>query len=140
MQDVTVNYSTGTACSTCTLSVSSNEPVNGTGDGDASPDWEVLSDHAVRLRAERSGNGGGRVYSITITCLNGHGTDTETVQVSVPHSKKSAASNFRLDSPFNLTGALWGQPAMRWGFDGPSTTSRALPPRPNRSGRRVSST
>lgn len=145
MQDVAVNYGTGTACSTCSLSVSSNEPVNGNGDGDTSPDWEVLSDHAVRLRAERSGGGGGRVYTITITCLNGHGTDTETVKVTVPHSnnKKSAAAGpgFRLDAPFDLHGTLWGQPATRWGFDGPSTTtSRALTPRPQRSGRRASST
>jgi len=140
MHNVAVNYNTGTPCSTCTLSVTSNEPVNGTGDGDTSPDWEVLSDHAVRLRAERSGGGGGRIYTITITCLNGHGTDTKTVQVVVPHNKKSAGLDFKLDSPFDVHGTFWGLPSTRWDFDGRSTTSWGLPPRPFRSARRVSST
>ena len=54
MQDVTVNYDVG--CSSCSLSVTSNEPVNGTGDGDTDPDWEIVDAHHVRLRAERSAN------------------------------------------------------------------------------------
>jgi subtilisin-like proprotein convertase family protein len=139
MQDVAVNYSTGTACSTCTLSVSSNEPVDGTGDGDTSPDWEVLSDHAVRLRAERAGNGSGRIYTITITCLNGHGTDTASVQVYVSHNNKPiAGADFKLSSPFDSHGPLWGLPTARWAFDGLSAASHGpAPPRPFRSGRRT---
>lgn len=48
------------------ISVTSNEPVNGQGDGDTSPDWIITGDHTVLLRAERSGNGNGRIYTITV--------------------------------------------------------------------------
>jgi hypothetical protein len=45
-------------------SVTSDEPVNGTGDGNTSPDWVITGDLSVELRAERSGPGNGRVYTI----------------------------------------------------------------------------
>jgi uncharacterized protein len=87
MVDVMVNYSTANNCGpvTCTLSVTSNEPVNGDDDGNTAPDWEVIDAHHVKLRAERSGAGSGRIYTITITCTDGMGgTATKTVTVSVP--------------------------------------------------------
>jgi hypothetical protein len=87
MVDVTVNYTTANNCGpvTCTLSVASNEPVDGDDDGNTAPDWEVVDAHHVRLRAERSGTGNGRIYTITITCTDGMGgTATATVTVSVP--------------------------------------------------------
>jgi uncharacterized repeat protein (TIGR01451 family) len=91
MVDVEVSYNTQDNCGpvTCTLSVTSNEPENGTGDGDTAPDWEVLDDHHVRLRAERSGNGDGRVYTITITCVDNAGrSSTQTVTVIGPKSQQ----------------------------------------------------
>src|SRR5689334_6007828 len=40
--------------SVCALSVSSNEPTDGPGDGHTAPDWEVVDAHHVLLRAERA--------------------------------------------------------------------------------------
>jgi uncharacterized repeat protein (TIGR01451 family) len=70
------------------LSVVSNEPINGTGDGDTAPDWEVVDNHLLLLRAERAGNGSGRVYTITITATDSAGgSSTRNVIVIVPKSQ-----------------------------------------------------
>ncbi len=93
METVTVIYGTGDNCTAtaavqCSLGVASNEPVNGTGDGDTSPDWTVVDNHQVQLRAERSGTGTGRVYTVTITCTDAAGRSSiQPVTVTVPHSQ-----------------------------------------------------
>ena len=76
MVDVAVNYGGATdncSAASCVLTVSSNEAVNGTGDGNTSTDWEVVDAHHVRLRAERAGNGDGRIYTIALTCTDASG-------------------------------------------------------------------
>ncbi|HYT59200.1 MAG TPA: hypothetical protein VEL06_03460, partial [Haliangiales bacterium] len=72
--------------STCRItSVTSNEPVNGLGDGDQEPDWIIAGDLTLYLRAERAQNGTGRIYSITVTCTDTAGNATNgTVAVFVP--------------------------------------------------------
>ena len=93
MQTITVAYSTADNCSlpsaiTCALSVASNEPINGLGDGDTAPDWQIVNAHTVKLRSERSGTGTGRIYTITVTCTDQAGaTSTRTTTVTVPHSQ-----------------------------------------------------
>jgi glycosidase len=87
MVNVLVGYnaSDNLGGATCTLGVASNESVNGTGDGDTAPDWLVLDAHHLQLRAERSGNGAGRVYTVTIKCADAAGnTSSSNVTVSVP--------------------------------------------------------
>ena len=90
--NVTVSYEVTDNCplppNSCTLSVTSNEPINGTGDGDTSPDWIIIDAHHVLLRAERAGNGNGRIYTITIRCMDGGGnSSSQNVEVHVPHDR-----------------------------------------------------
>lgn len=87
MHDIALNYTVSGGCGAVTtkVTVSSNEPVNGTGDGDTAPDWEVVNNKLVRLRAERSGNGKGRYYTITVTATDMAGkTASQTIVVEVP--------------------------------------------------------
>jgi concanavalin A-like lectin/glucanase superfamily protein/PKD domain-containing protein len=70
------------------LSVSSNEPDNGLGDGDTGNDIVVNDDGTLSLRAERSGKGSGRVYTITYQATDGAGNSTTaSAFVTVPHNK-----------------------------------------------------
>ena len=70
-------------------SIYQDEPVNGAGDGDTAPDGQGVGTHTAQVRAERDGNGNGRVYHISFTADDGRGgTCSGTVQVGVPHSKK----------------------------------------------------
>ena len=92
MVNVTVSYDVTDNCAlpfgSCTLSVTSNEPVLGHGSGHTSPDWIVVDDHHVLLRAERQGNGNGRIYTTTITCTDSGGNSSEEqVEVVVPHNR-----------------------------------------------------
>jgi uncharacterized repeat protein (TIGR01451 family) len=92
LENVTVNYNVTDNCplppNSCTLSVTSNEPINGTGDGNTSPDWIILDAHHVQLRAERAGKGNGRIYTITITCIDSSGnSSSQSVEVNVPHDQ-----------------------------------------------------
>ncbi|MCC7265208.1 MAG: DUF5011 domain-containing protein [Candidatus Latescibacteria bacterium] len=77
------------------ITVTSNEPENGTGDGDTGPDWQVV-DHgdgtaSIALRAERKGNGTGRVYTLTVTATDEAGNTTSKsgkVTVALSQAKK----------------------------------------------------
>jgi len=74
------------------LDVTQDEPVTGLGDGDTSPDAIIQAGGTVLLRAERAGNGNGRVYRITFQADDGQGGKcTGTVTVCVPHDRKAPA-------------------------------------------------
>jgi hypothetical protein len=65
--------------------VESSEPVLGTGD-DTSPDWLVTGGLTLRLRAERSGRGTGRTYTVSVDCLDNTGNRAERkLTIIVPH-------------------------------------------------------
>jgi subtilisin-like proprotein convertase family protein len=94
MHDVVLSYTSGPdncggAVSCQVVSVTSNEPSNGLGDGDAAPDWSIISPTLVQLRAERSGLGSGRVYTITVRCTDATGNHAfRQTTVKVPFSQK----------------------------------------------------
>lgn len=70
------------------VEVTSNEDINGHGDGNTEPDWMIMGDTGLKLRAERSGNGDDRVYTVRIRCVDASGNGTEhTVEVTVPHDQ-----------------------------------------------------
>jgi hypothetical protein len=70
------------------IGVTSNEPVNGSGDGDTAPDWSYTDGLALSLRAERAGGGAGRLYTITAQCTDAGGNAaTKTTAVTVPKSQ-----------------------------------------------------
>jgi len=94
MVEVTVNAIVTDTCDTspiyAILSVTSNEPPNGKADGNTEPDWQITGDHTVELRAERSGHGTGRIYTITILAVDASGNIATTdVEVVVPHDRSN---------------------------------------------------
>lgn len=67
--------------------VTSSEPDNGLGDGDTANDSVITGNLTLQLRAERSGNGNGRTYTITVEARDAAGNvSTRTTSVSVPKS------------------------------------------------------
>jgi hypothetical protein len=80
--------------------VTQDEPTNANGDGNTSPD-AVLQGSSVLVRAERSGNGDGRVYRISFVGRDAIGASCSgAVTVGVPHSHNTPAvdSGARYDS------------------------------------------
>lgn len=109
MKDITVSYHSTDNCGvpiTCSLTITSNEAVNGKGDGNTTPDWVVMDDHHVQLRAERSGKGSDRVYTITTTCTDQYGNSSQSATtVKVPHDNRSSA---RMTTEGNAMAAISG--------------------------------
>jgi len=79
MVPIFIDYNVSDNCGVANIElyISSNEPENGLGDGDTEPDWEIVDEHNVLLRAERSGKGNGRQYVITIRAIDESGNYTE---------------------------------------------------------------
>ena len=84
MVNVTVDYTATDDWGqpVCQISnVTSNEQIR-------SSDYAILDAHHVKLRAERSGGGHGRVYTLAISCTDGSGnSSSQTVTVTVPHDQ-----------------------------------------------------
>lgn len=72
-------------------SVKQDEPSNGLGDGDTCPDALGIGSSTAKLRAERSGTGNGRVYTIFFTATDGRGGSCSgSVKVCVPRDRNSS--------------------------------------------------
>jgi len=72
------------------VSIVSSEPDNGLGDGDTTGDIAGAElntlDQSFRLRAERMGGGGGRVYTVTYRATDASGNHTETSALVTVHN------------------------------------------------------
>ena len=79
----------GDPVTTTVTGVSQDEPLDGLGDGDTSPDaFHGPVSSQVYLRAERSGLGDGRVYRIAFGVADTHGGSCAgTAFVGVPHDR-----------------------------------------------------
>lgn len=101
LRQVTVTGATdpdGDPLTTTIVSVTQDEPVDGLGDGDTAPD-AVLgpASNQVKLRAERSGLGDGRVYRLLVLVEDEFGlTCRAFVRVGVPHDQ--GAGSVPIDS------------------------------------------
>ncbi len=72
------------------VSITSNEDDDSKGDGHTTDDIQV-DDNGIWLRAERSGKGSGRVYTITYQAVDDSGNVTvDSATVTVPHDKRRA--------------------------------------------------
>jgi hypothetical protein len=89
MVPVTVKVCDRDTWTNCQIfSVTSNEPVNNEDDGNTTFDWQITGPLTVNLRAERSGTGSGRVYTITVHCTDKKGNPARsTVKVTVPKNQ-----------------------------------------------------
>jgi hypothetical protein len=91
------------ACSTVTwkvASVTSNQAEDGVGDGKTKPDWQIVSDHKVKLRAERSGKEGERIYTINIVATDTSSNSANaSITVNVPHDKSGIIKPKKVASP-----------------------------------------
>ena len=88
---VEVNGATDVEGDTVTVRIDSifqDEPTNGLGDGDTSPDGVGIGTSMAQVRAERSGKDNGRVYHVRFTAGDGNGgTCSGEVLVGVPKSQ-----------------------------------------------------
>lgn len=105
MVPIFLAYSVSDNCSEATtvLSVSSNEAQSGRGKGDQAPDWEIIDNHNLLLRAERDPKGTGREYYITIRVTDEAGNYTEeVVTVRVPLNNGKATGDLTESENYKL--------------------------------------
>ncbi len=70
------------------VSITSNEPDNGKGDGNTTNDIIIIDDFTFRLRAERCGTGSGRNYTITYKATDASGNYViASITIEVPHNQ-----------------------------------------------------
>lgn len=78
---------------TVAINVSCNQPVNGPGDGNTEPDWDVvwnddLGEWEIWLRAERAGRGSDRAYSIDVNATDASGNPAAaSAEIKVAHDQ-----------------------------------------------------
>ena len=141
MKKITLTYAATDNCTaanaiTYTYNVTSNEQQHGTGDGDKSPDWEVINGE-LYVRAERGNGKDARVYTVTVTATDASGNSaiSNPVEIRIAHNITSplSGSSFRIGSTVNFTGVFWDKPGNKhtatWSIDG--TTIKGIVTEPS---------
>ena len=104
MKDVRLNYTTADNCPgavTTQLSITSNEAIR-------PDDWKIIDNHHIQLKAERSGNGNGRIYTITVTASDQSGNkNTKSTTVTVPHDQGKSINVRGTEEVLTQTGELF---------------------------------
>ena len=135
MQQVSVEINSTDNCpGNCKITnVTSNEDGMITGDGNTNPDYVITGDNTVDLRAERSGNGTGRIYTIHVTCTDSSGNSSEaTTTVVVAHNISAPGSGtaFKVGSTVNFSGTFWdvsgNKHTAQWLIDNKTTVKAAV--------------
>jgi hypothetical protein len=84
----TVSDETDPAPEVSLVSIVSNEDDDALGDGHTGGDIQIGDDGSIYLRAERSGTGSGRIYTITYKAVDDCGNATiRSATVTVPHDQ-----------------------------------------------------
>ena len=99
---VSDNCDSGLISSVQIVSVSSDEPDDANADGSTINDIVIAADcKSLQLRAERKGDGNGRVYTVTLKVTDTSGNvTTTTATVTVPHAQNG---NPAVDSGVSFT-------------------------------------
>lgn len=122
-------------------SITQDEPVNGTGDGDTTCDGMGIGNDVTMIRAERAGTGNGRVYHVNYTAQNTTGgTCNGTLLVEVPRSPNQSAIDdgpvydssdcftvADVNGDHHVDGMDLLQILLEWGMTGPDRGTLNLP-------------
>jgi len=85
---VGIRDAAGDSARVTVLHIAQDEPPNAAADGNTCPDGRGIGTATARLRAERSGQGDGRVYHVRFTADDGRGGSCDgEVTVCVPHDQ-----------------------------------------------------
>jgi hypothetical protein len=126
MVPVTIDYSTSDNCTGAINSeiwIWSNESDDYSGDGKTVSDYEVLDEHHVLLRAERSGTGTGREYYIYLFAWDeAYNFNPQLLTVTVPHDMKSGTLKLTVksagiqgdDAAMPVTMKIWPNPGDKY--------------------------
>jgi hypothetical protein len=132
-----LTYATADNCSGTVINnitVTSTDPITGVSDGDESPDWIVVNDHLVQLRAERGNGKEARIYTITVTPEDASGNlgTPQSVQIYISHNITApiTGSSFKIGSTVNFAGVFWDKPGnthtANWTIDDNTTVKAAV--------------
>ena len=113
LKNVALIYTTADNCGKVTnkITVTSTDPITGVHNGGKSPDWIVTNDHLVQLRAERGNGKEERIYTITVTPVDGAGNvgTPQSTNVIIAHNITGpiTGASFKIGSTVNFSGVFW---------------------------------